>query len=663
MNSALQVNNPTKFVCNKMTSTYTFNTAVGSGSVNSLECACAPNTCATTPPTGAGVVITAPTADTNCLYTVEASCTNAAFSLIFNMDMNNPKTSPQQLTCNNGIYQYNDNSVPTTVNNIECGCNANPCTGSFTSTGLTITELPPDNMCEYSVQVECTDPTMTIITINMDNNNQVNGPATFICNINTYLSGNVDINSLQCGCGDNTCTVNTEAGVELGTPTANAMCVYTVDVTCTNPDFSLIFDSDTSNPATLPQTLTCSGTQYQYNSGTGTVSINNIQCACGPNPCENTLTADADVDLSAPTSDGTCTYTVQTTCLNAGEVLVYDGNRIDSSGPITLTCNNPPGLYNYENPPISFDVTTVSCECPPNVCENSFTTIGTDITVSAPLIIIDCIYAIDVTCADPANFIEINQATNNVQSANPSTFACDPIVMKYYNTRINQVNIDTLECGCGANPCPTFPTEPGVDLTTPTVDGMCVYTLEATCANTAMQLIFNVDVTTAIPGPQTITCTNGMYQYNGGSGPMDITNLECGCRQVQCFGPTVQAGVDLTTPVSDNNCVYTLTASCTLPAQNLIFNFPGTSALSPQTLTCSPGDFSYQNPAAGGTVGSIQCQCPDNSCLNSYLILGAGINVMQSTANDACNYPIDVSCTDPNNEILVNFIRKLKKKF
>ena len=73
-----------------------------------------------------------------------------------------------------------------------------------------------------------------------------------------------------------------------------------------------------------------------------------------------------------------------------------------------LTCENPPGFYMYNNPPIySGDVRTVGCECPTNPCENSFTAIGTDITVSAPMIFINCQYYIDVSCADPADFIEV----------------------------------------------------------------------------------------------------------------------------------------------------------------------------------------------------------------------------------------------------------------
>lgn len=78
----------------------------------------------------------------------------------------------------------------------------------------------------------------------MNNNIQVNGPATFLCSNNKYVFGSEEINTLQCGCGENTCSLVTQDGVEVGTPTADAMCVYTVEVTCTNPAFSLIVCSN-----------------------------------------------------------------------------------------------------------------------------------------------------------------------------------------------------------------------------------------------------------------------------------------------------------------------------------------------------------------------------------------------------------------------------------
>lgn len=86
MNTNLQVNSPTTFICNEMTSTYIFNTPMGSGSVNNLQCACSPISCATTPPAGPGVVFTAPTVNAACMYTVDATCTNPAFSIIVNFN-------------------------------------------------------------------------------------------------------------------------------------------------------------------------------------------------------------------------------------------------------------------------------------------------------------------------------------------------------------------------------------------------------------------------------------------------------------------------------------------------------------------------------------------------------------------------------------------------
>lgn len=92
------------------------------------------------------------------------------------MDVSTATASPQALTCNSGVYQYNTGSGPTTVTNIECGCQANPCAGSFTSTGLTIMNLPPDNDCRYSIEVACTDPTMSIITVsNISKNDAISG--------------------------------------------------------------------------------------------------------------------------------------------------------------------------------------------------------------------------------------------------------------------------------------------------------------------------------------------------------------------------------------------------------------------------------------------------------------------------------------------------------
>uniref|UniRef100_A0A914YUJ3 Uncharacterized protein n=1 Tax=Panagrolaimus superbus TaxID=310955 RepID=A0A914YUJ3_9BILA len=203
---------------------------------------CAPNSCPTTP-TGTGVDVTAPQMDaTTCVYSVIATCTNPANSLIFNMDNINTLYGSQTLTCIMGTYQYDSGSSPPTsipVTSVECGCPQNSCppfTGTGAGVDITPSMLDPAT-CFYTSEVTCTNPAH-LLYLNMDTNNPVGLPQMLVCKSGVYQldygAGDIAVNSLACECPALGCGGFIGTNAEIIPTRDDATCIYTTQAVCTN---------------------------------------------------------------------------------------------------------------------------------------------------------------------------------------------------------------------------------------------------------------------------------------------------------------------------------------------------------------------------------------------------------------------------------------------
>uniref|UniRef100_A0AC34GTF2 Uncharacterized protein n=1 Tax=Panagrolaimus sp. ES5 TaxID=591445 RepID=A0AC34GTF2_9BILA len=513
MDNNLQGASPSTFECNAATSTYQYNIPAGSGTVNNLQCACPPNSCPTTP-TGTGVDVSAPTLDpSTCVYSVIATCTNPANSLIFNMDNINALDGPQTLTCVMGSYQYNPGSTPPTslpFTSVECDCRPNSCppfTGAGAGVEITPSTLDPAT-CFYASE------------LNMNPDLGVGTPQMLVCKSGVYQldygGGDVATNSLTCECAPIGCGDFIGTNAEIIPSLDETTCIQTTQAVCTNNREILTINMDESTGTTIDERLTCRNGNYQYYSFPPGVNVDvtNLQCRCPADSGCSLINTNGAI-VSAPMSDINCEYTIEVSCDTAVKMLAYNGNANNQRPfPQTLTCNPPSGRYFDANGDVVIDVT---CLCPPDPCLNSFTTNGNFIAVRTSTSNADCtLYSVEVECLNLIQEIVINVFTDRVRAGRVETFNCDATTMKYFYTTIA---INEVECfnECEPPRCRNFPSGAGITVSAPDLNNGCAVT--ATC-DTGTQLNVELrDGRVFLTGsPETFTCITGPeWIFNDGT--------------------------------------------------------------------------------------------------------------------------------------------------
>uniref|UniRef100_A0A914Q998 Uncharacterized protein n=1 Tax=Panagrolaimus davidi TaxID=227884 RepID=A0A914Q998_9BILA len=286
--------------------------------------------------------------------------------------------------------------------------------------------------------------------------------------------------------------------------------------------------------------------------------------------------------------------------------------------PQTLTCDTGTAQYTYtDGGGIQQQIATLDCVCDLNPCP---TLTGSMVTVSTPTSDAACTYTATATCINPRE-IQYNGAGATYMS--PQTLTCDAGTSQYtYDNAGTPIQVNTIDCICAVNPCPTPTLGAMASLSTPTADATCTYTADAMCTPTTFSLQFNGSPPPLL-SPQALTCDTGLMQYtydNAGT-PTQVNLIDCVCDVNPC--PTVPAGTKVLTspPMGDGSCEYTVMADCMKdPSAVAVFRFNGaaTDVIGPLTWTCDPTtmQYTYDNAGTPTQINTVECVCGDKCFVN-----------------------------------------------